>query len=121
MSFAAALLAAALLPPVIADPRSGPSPWREVAADAVVDGTAPGYLVHLPERPDDAWLRATFALGGSGAALAHERALGFIPLSTIDRYTTSSGTPSSRKILTITGTYLPAFVSQRSMCSRPRP
>ena len=69
MSLAAALLAAALLPPVIADPRAGPSPWRVAEADAAADGAATGYLVRLPEQPDDAWLRATVALGSRGASL----------------------------------------------------
>jgi hypothetical protein len=69
MSLTAALLAAALLPPVIADPRAGPSTWQVADPGAAVDSAAPGYLVSLPERVDDAWLRATVALGSRGAAL----------------------------------------------------
>jgi hypothetical protein len=69
MSLTAALLAAALLPPVIADPRVGPSEWRESGRAAAGETAAAGYLVRLPERVDDAWLAATVALGSRGAAL----------------------------------------------------
>lgn len=57
---------AASLPPVIADPRTGPSAWQVVAAEgALPDAGAEGYLVELPPRgggASQAWLERVVAL-----------------------------------------------------------
>ena len=64
MILASVLLAAAALPPVIADPRLGPSPWVLVGARGAVPPGAAGYLVELPEEVDQAWLERIVTLAG---------------------------------------------------------
>jgi hypothetical protein len=59
------LATTAALPPVIPDPRSGPSPWELVSPGAAIPSTgADGYLVPVPPKVDDAWLEKVVALGG---------------------------------------------------------
>src|SRR5512136_477923 len=59
-------LAAPAFPPVIADPRFGPSTWALVRADAPPpDAEAAGYLLELPPppgQPDQRWLETAVAL-----------------------------------------------------------
>jgi hypothetical protein len=67
MLAASLLLAVApALPPVIADPRGGPSPWQVVAVGgSVPEAGAAGYLLELPAppgRPDQGWLETAVAL-----------------------------------------------------------
>ncbi|MGZ6163904.1 MAG: hypothetical protein ACXWLS_11270, partial [Myxococcaceae bacterium] len=67
------LLAAPALPPVIADPRLGPSNWVLVRADAPPpEGEVAGYLLELPPAPslpDQRWLEAAVALSSRRAPL----------------------------------------------------
>jgi len=67
------LLAAPALPPVIADPRSGPSGWVLVRADAPPpEGEGAGYLLELPPPPgvpDQRWLETAVALSSRWAPL----------------------------------------------------
>jgi hypothetical protein len=67
MLAASLLLAVApVLPPVIADPRGGPSPWQVVpVGGSVPEAGAAGYLLELPAppgRPDQGWLETAVAL-----------------------------------------------------------
>lgn len=62
----ASLLLAAALPPVIADPRLGPSSWQLVELGDEPP-PAEGYLVRLPERVDEGWLARLVQLS-SGTA-----------------------------------------------------
>lgn len=57
-------------PPLIPDPRAGVSNWSVVPVEgaAPAEGSA-GYLVELPDRPDDAWFARVVALGGIGVPL----------------------------------------------------
>lgn len=65
---AGALLLAATLPAVIADPRGGPSDWAFVGAGQPAPASAAGFLVALPEGGlDQAWLERVVALAASGA------------------------------------------------------
>ncbi|HVN74669.1 MAG TPA: hypothetical protein VMT19_00010 [Thermoanaerobaculaceae bacterium] len=65
------LAVAPALPPVIADPRGGPSDWQQVRADAPLPPPgAAGYLLVLPAAPEDlgqAWLDAAVALAARRA------------------------------------------------------
>jgi hypothetical protein len=67
------LLAAPALPPVIADPRLGPSSWVLVRADAPPpEAEVAGYLLELPPAPglpDQRWLEAAVALSSRRAPL----------------------------------------------------
>ena len=67
------LLAAPALPPVIADPRLGPSSWVMARADAPLpEGEAAGYLLELPPAPalpDQRWLETAVALSSRRAPL----------------------------------------------------
>ncbi len=67
MILASILLAASTLPPVIADPRVGPSPWVVVPAGGAAPAAAAGYLVELPSAVDQAWLERLVALAGGEA------------------------------------------------------
>ncbi len=72
MLIATLLLAAApALPPVIADPRRGPSRWAFVRAGASVPAAgAEGYLLELPPppvAPDQHWLETAVALAARAA------------------------------------------------------
>ncbi len=62
----ALLVTAPALPPVIADPRRGPSDWQLVRADEQLPPPgAAGYLLALPpppDQPDQRWLEAAVAL-----------------------------------------------------------
>jgi hypothetical protein len=66
-------LAAPTLPPVIADPRRGPSSWALVRADAPPpEAEAAGYLLELPPppgQPDQRWLETAVALSSRRAPL----------------------------------------------------
>jgi hypothetical protein len=71
MLVAGLLLAAApALPPVIADPRRGPSGWQVVVPDAPLPPAgAAGYLLALPpppSEPDQRWLEGAVALAARG-------------------------------------------------------
>ncbi len=67
------LLAAPALPPVIADPRFGPSSWAFVPADgALPEAESGGYLLALPAppaEPDQRWLERAVALSSRRAPL----------------------------------------------------
>ena len=67
------LLAAPALPPVIPDPRSGPSSWVLVPADAPApEVKAAGYLLELPQppaQPDQRWLETAVSLSSRGVPL----------------------------------------------------
>ena len=65
---ASVLLLAATLPPVLADPRHGPSDWVFVTPGAGSPPLAAGYLVSMPAGgPDQAWLEGVVALAAGGA------------------------------------------------------
>jgi len=65
---ASLLLLAATLPPVLADPRHGPSDWVVVVPGAAPLPAAAGYLVTLPAGgPDQEWLEGIVALAAAGA------------------------------------------------------
>ncbi|MBI4917305.1 MAG: hypothetical protein HY825_15815 [Acidobacteria bacterium] len=67
MILASILLAAGALPPVIADPRVGPSPWVVVPVGGAAPAAAAGYLVELPAAVDQAWLERLVVLAGGDA------------------------------------------------------
>jgi hypothetical protein len=72
MLAASLLLAVApALPPVIPDPRGGPSPWQVVPVGGpVAEAGAAGYLLELPAppgRPDQRWLETAVALAARRA------------------------------------------------------
>jgi hypothetical protein len=62
----AALLLAAVLPPLIADPAHGPSDWVRVRVGEQPPPAA-GYLLDLSSPPDQRWLETAVALGARGA------------------------------------------------------
>jgi hypothetical protein len=67
MLAASLLLAVApALPPVIADPRGGPSPWQDVpVGGSIPEAGAAGYLLELPRppgMPDQRWLETAVTL-----------------------------------------------------------
>ncbi|MCU0290807.1 MAG: hypothetical protein MUF10_02275 [Thermoanaerobaculaceae bacterium] len=65
---ASVLLLAAALPPVLADPRHGPSAWAVVTPGDAAPIAAAGYLVATPAGgPDQAWLEGVVALAAGGA------------------------------------------------------
>ncbi|MFZ5786839.1 MAG: hypothetical protein ACOY3Y_10390 [Acidobacteriota bacterium] len=70
MIAAAVLATLTALSPLIPDPRVGASTWRLVPVEgaAPAEGAA-GFLVELPDAPDDAWLARVVALGGRGVPL----------------------------------------------------
>lgn len=81
MIVASLLLATtAALPPVIADPRRGPSAWQVVASDAPVPASgAAGYILELPAPPagpGQRWLETAVALAGRGVPVI---AIGAVP------------------------------------------
>lgn len=65
------VLALLTLPPVVADPRHGPSSWAMIPAGAASPvAVADGYLVALPSppaQPDQDWLETVVALASHGA------------------------------------------------------
>ncbi|NCO69072.1 MAG: hypothetical protein GW878_00915, partial [Acidobacteria bacterium] len=84
---AALVLAAAVTPAVVADPRFGPSPWALATAGAAVREDATTVMVQLPARGEDIdqrWLEAVVALAAGGRRVI---ALGgFVPPVTVLPY-----------------------------------
>ncbi|MGQ9835269.1 MAG: hypothetical protein ACUVRQ_04725 [Thermoanaerobaculaceae bacterium] len=63
------LALAVTLPPIIPDPRLGPSSWAVVRSDLAFDGRPAGLLVELPQKVTQGWLQKVAELASLGVPL----------------------------------------------------